>query len=74
MKTCFFKRHTLPFFQYVVLIDVPKDIRIKRVKNRSFQKFGNRMLAGGDLYEKENVFWILSSPEMRILLKSGCNL
>lgn len=63
-----------PFFQYVVLIDVPKDIRIERVKNRSFQKFGNRMLAGGDLYEKENVFWILSSPEMRILLKSGCNL
>lgn len=38
------------FFQYAVLIDVPKDIRIERVKNRSFQKFGNRMLPGGDLY------------------------
>lgn len=31
------------FFQYAVLIDVPKDIRIERVKNRSFQKVGNRM-------------------------------
>ena len=35
-----------PFFQYAVLIDVPKNIRIERVKNRSFQKFGNRMLLG----------------------------
>lgn len=46
-----------PFFQYAVLIDAPKDIRIKRVKNRSFQKFGNRMLPGGDLYEQEQRFF-----------------
>lgn len=46
-----------PFFQYVVLIHVPKDIRIQRVKNRSFQKFGNRMLYGGDLYEQEKRFF-----------------
>ena len=48
-----------PFFQYAVLIDVPKDIRMKRVKNRSFQKFGNRMLSGGDLYEQEERFFDL---------------
>lgn len=54
-----------PFFQYIVLIDVPKDIRIQRVKNRSFQKFGNRMLLGGDLYEQEERFFNLvnSRPE-----------
>lgn len=46
-----------PFFQYTVLIDAPKDIRIRRVKNRSFQKFGNRMLSGGDLYEQEKAFF-----------------
>lgn len=45
-----------PFFQYAVLIDVPKDIRVQRVKNRSFQKFGNRMLPGGDLHEQEEGF------------------
>ena len=39
-----------PFFQYAVLIDTPKDIRVQRVKKRSFQKFGNRMLPGGDLH------------------------
>ena len=48
-----------PFFQYVVLIDVPRDIRMRRVKNRSFQKFGNRMLPGGDLYEQEEKFFDL---------------
>lgn len=46
-----------PFFQYAVLIDVPKDVRIKRVKNRSYEKFGQRMLAGGDLYEREERFF-----------------
>ncbi len=46
-----------PFFQYAVLMDAPKDIRIQRVKNRSFQKFGNRMLLGGDLHEQEERFF-----------------
>ncbi len=46
-----------PSFQYAVLIDVPKDVRIQRVKNRSFQKFGNRMLLGGDLHEQEEQFF-----------------
>ncbi len=46
-----------PFFRYAVLIDVPKDIRIQRIRNRSFQKFGNRMLTGGDLHEQEERFF-----------------
>lgn len=46
-----------PFFQYAIIIDVPKNIRIERIKNRSFQKFGNRMLSGGDLYEQEERFF-----------------
>lgn len=54
-----------PFFHYVVLIDVPKDIRIQRVRNRSFQKFGKRMRIGGDLYEQEERFFdfVKSRPE-----------
>lgn len=44
-------------FKYAVLIDVAKDIRIERVRNRSFQKFGDRMLSGGDLYEQEESFF-----------------
>lgn len=45
------------FFQYAILLDVPKDIRLQRVKERSFQKFGSRMLLGGDLFEQEEKFF-----------------
>ena len=45
-----------PFLQYAVLIEVPKDLRIQRIINRSFQKFGSRILLGGDLHEQEKHF------------------
>ena len=45
------------FFRYAVLIEVPRDIRLKRVRDRSFGKFGKRMLKGGDLYEREERFF-----------------
>lgn len=53
------------FFQYAILIEVPRDLRIQRVKNRSFQKFGERMLLGGDLHEQEENFFnfVKSRPE-----------
>ena len=47
------------FFQYAILLDVPRDIRLQRVKERSFQKFGSRMLSGGDLFEQEEKFFRL---------------
>lgn len=40
-----------------MLVEVTKKIRIQRVKDRSFQKFGERMLSGGDLFEKERKFF-----------------
>ncbi len=46
-----------PFLQYAIWMDVPKTIRIQRVRNRSFQKFGNRMLSGGDLHDREEQFF-----------------
>lgn len=45
------------YYKYAVLIETPKDIRLIRVKNRSFQKFGDRMKSGGDLYEVEKKFF-----------------
>lgn len=47
------------FFRYAVLIEVPRDIRLQRVINRSFGKFGKRMLEGGDLYKREESFFEL---------------
>lgn len=53
------------FFRYAVLIKVPRDIRLQRVRDRSFGKFGERMLEGGDLYEREESFFefVRSRPE-----------
>ena len=50
---------------HIILIDVPKQIRNRRIRNRSFQKFGTRILPGGDLFEKESSWFRLteSRPE-----------
>ena len=50
---------------YIVLVEVPKQIRSRRVRERSYQKFGDRILPGGDLYEKESRWFSLtdSRPE-----------
>lgn len=45
------------FFRNAVLLDVPKEMRLQRVRNRSLEKFGSRMLPGGDLYEQEERFF-----------------
>ena len=55
----------LPLYKYIVLIDVPKDIRMQRVRERSFQKFGSRMMPGGDLYEQEEVFMNMVSARTK---------
>ena len=50
-------KEIIPMYNYVVVIEAPKEIRSQRVRNRSFQKFGERMLIGGDLYEQEEAFF-----------------
>ena len=47
----------IPFYNYAVLIEVPRDVRLRRVRERSYKKFGDRMLEGGDLYEREEAFF-----------------
>ena len=51
----------IPMYNYVVVIEVPREIRLQRVRNRSFQKFGNRMLMGGDLYNQEEIFFQMAT-------------
>ena len=52
-----FGENIIQFFNHIILIEVPKDIRAKRIRERSFAKFGTRMLPGGDLYEQEESFF-----------------
>ncbi|WMJ86113.1 AAA family ATPase [Anaerocolumna sp. MB42-C2] len=44
-------------YECVIYLKVPLEIRLKRVKERSYDKFGDRVLTGGDLYEQEQEFF-----------------
>lgn len=44
-------------YDYAVVIEVPREIRLRRVRERSYRKFGDRVLPGGDLYEQEEAFF-----------------
>lgn len=52
-----YRENIYDLYQYAILIEVPKEVRSRRVRSRSFQKFGKRMLPGGDLYESEEAFF-----------------
>lgn len=47
----------LSLLDCIIVVDVPREIRLARVRERSFQKFGERILAGGDLAERENAWF-----------------
>ncbi len=55
----------LPYYKAAVLVEVPRDVRLARVRERSFRKFGERMLPGGDLFESEKRFYdlVAARPE-----------
>lgn len=52
-------------FTHAILIDVPKEIRMQRVWDRSYHKFGDKILPGGELYEREQKFFdmVKSRPD-----------
>lgn len=52
-----FNQDIVSHFKCAVYIEAPKETRIKRVYQRSYSKFGDSMLEGGDLYEKEMAFF-----------------
>ena len=56
----------------MVLIEVSKEIRMERVKNRSFETFGDRMLPGGDLYEQEKRFFHMAQSRTEWAQSLGC--
>lgn len=52
-------------FTHAILIDVPKEVRMQRVWDRSYNKFGDKILPGGELYEREQKFFdmVKSRPD-----------
>ncbi|MBQ7336600.1 MAG: AAA family ATPase [Clostridia bacterium] len=44
-------------YALVVYLDVSLDMRMKRIRQRAIDKFGDRVLPGGDMYEQEEKFF-----------------
>ena len=46
----------IPLFELVVFLTIPHDIRVARLRQRELQRFGERILPGGDMYESSQAF------------------
>ncbi|MBU3104523.1 AAA family ATPase [Clostridium gasigenes] len=46
----------IPIFDLIIRIEIPTEIRIERIKKREYERFGNRILHGGDMYETHKEF------------------
>lgn len=46
-------------FTCAVVIEVPKSVRMERIRNRSYGQFGDRILPGGDLHEQQERFFAM---------------
>lgn len=49
------------YYDLVVYLEAPKDIRMERIRQRSVDRFGERVLPGGDLYESEESFFAFAA-------------
>lgn len=45
------------FYELAVLLEVPANIRAERIRRRAYEKFGERVMPGGDMYEQEQRFF-----------------
>jgi len=52
-----YSAETEKLFTHAVLLKVPKFVRMERIRQRSYEKFGKRGFKGGDLYEEEKSFF-----------------
>jgi adenylate kinase family enzyme len=46
----------IPYFDLVIRVVTPTDLRIDRIKQRELKRFGKRILPGGDMYEEHQAF------------------
>lgn len=51
-----FHEHFDPFFSLGVYLNAPSRLRVERVHQREYKRFGSRILENGDMYEKHQRF------------------
>ena len=62
----------IPLFELVVLLSIPRDIRMARLRQREHKRFGERILPGGDMYEQSQAFlaWAASYDDGGLDIRS----
>ncbi|MCZ6874332.1 MAG: AAA family ATPase [bacterium] len=52
----------IPLFELVVFLWIPSEIRLERLCQREHERYGDRIMPGGDMYEKSQEFldWAVS--------------
>ncbi len=55
-------------YDLAVFLSAPDELRMERIKQREIERFGNRVLKGGDMYEQQEKFhdFVASRPLSRI--------
>lgn len=53
---CDWGEEIISTYKFAVVLTAPLNIRMARIKEREFKKFGKRVLSGGDLYESQQKF------------------
>jgi adenylate kinase family enzyme len=55
----------IPLFDLVVFLAIPHAVRMARLRRREHERFGERILPGGDMYEQSQAFlaWAASYDE-----------
>jgi hypothetical protein len=62
----------IPLFELVVFLWIPTDVRMARLRRREHERFGARILPGGDMYETSQAFlvWAASYDEGGLDMRS----
>ncbi len=51
-----FSEEISSMYQFAVCLSAPQDIRMERIGRRAFERYGARVLEGGDMYERQTAF------------------
>jgi len=57
-------------YDLVIYLDVPLEIRMKRIRQRAIDRFGDRVLPGGDMYEQEEQFFSFAEKRTPEIIES----
>jgi adenylate kinase family enzyme len=62
----------ISLFELVVFLAIPQDIRMERLRQREHERFGERILPGGNMYEQSQAFlaWAASYDEGGLDIRS----